>query len=292
MAGGWDPLSRSTLKKVTRVMENPLRKAVMAASWYREGEHRPTNKAVRQVTRSPRVEAVLIVEQLRLAARILGKAAPAMLALAQSRGAERWRAQLLTAAAVVKQVLGKKLDSLGSPDTCFQEWEKFWRAWPRQWCSLLRRFLQEVTAHEDHFVAACSTHGYQTVDLEVESEVDMVFPCSFCGKFFESKGAKDAHERTLHHVRHVLRNKVAGTVCRFCLTDYHTRPRLRVHLTRGRGVCVRAALALPDLPADVAAAENEAERVATRDTRAQGKSELAGLPAVRLLGPLPRNVHV
>ena len=140
--------------------------------------HRPTNKQVRQQLAVPCIEALLVSEQLRCAARLSTHGLDAIFALAQSAGARAWKQGLIAALEVFRALLLDKLSSLPVPHEDPRAWEQFWRAWPSQWHQLQGIFLQRAVEREDEFYQLCRSAGVALTSQAAGQEGADV-PCPF-----------------------------------------------------------------------------------------------------------------
>ena len=142
------------------------------------------------------------------------------------------------------------------------------------------------------FLTACARHGIQTLGVEPdESEEDTVYPCSLCGHFFNSKAAQQGYMQGKHRARDPLRDRVVGSTCQFRLVNFHSRVRLRTHLTRGNASCVTAARSLRLLTQEEIQAEDAKETEEAQEAKLlgqvrDGRSLLLDGPADRYGGSL------
>ena len=95
LAGTWDPLPSSSLRRISTAYNRPFRAIVGPRGPPAEGEHRMTDAAIRSMLGIARVEAAIAVEQFRTAARISRGGCTHLLALVQSEAGSQWRRQLL-----------------------------------------------------------------------------------------------------------------------------------------------------------------------------------------------------
>ena len=92
-----------------------------------------------------------------------------------------------------------------------------------------------------HVKSACKDSSVPVVadnepDVPVAGPVT-TFDCTDCDRKFKSEVALAGHRHRQHSVKNKFRSLVDGTICRACLTDYHTRYRIINHLSSDSKAC-------------------------------------------------------
>ena len=88
------------------------------------------------------------------------------------------------------------------------------------------------------------------------------------------------HEARVHQVRHVAHSIAINGVCPFCSNDYHSRPRLKLHLKYGTKSCRESAAAGdgPIIPSDLVDEAAKQEAASWRKFRQLGIRDDASIP--------------
>ena len=96
------------------------------------------------------------------------------------------------------------------------------------------------------------------------------------------KGALTRHKQRAHGAEHPAQRYAAGSFCHSCCTEFHSRPRLVLHLRHSSAACLRAWMAaLPPLDDQVLSELRAAEKEERGELRAERRSfHKAWLPAV------------
>ena len=248
--------------------------------------------------------AVLAAARLRFAAR-LSRRAPAYLhSLVQSSAGSPWRQAVLADLQWLAIVMRDKVGELPPPLADPEAWEHLWQHWPFAWLGLVKSFLRRAAEDPRATLVSAAAVGVVPVDaLDADAAPDGADPpaadlerhgpfvppppavvtCYECGLSFARLAGLKVHARVVHGVRRPGHRFVANGVCPACGGDYRNRLRCLQHLERASQPC-RAALdagLLPEVAPDVLAEAEVTDRLWRRSARAEGRSELAGLPAIR-----------
>ena len=116
------------------------------------------------------------------------------------------------------------------------------------------------------------------VDAAGDSDEERL--CVECGRDFVSLRALFSHMRHAHGRRDPARDKLTGSVCPACGSEFWMRDRLLRHV-RTVPSCRVVVLGLPDLAPHVAAEQDAVGREHLRSNRRAGRHMLAGPPVVR-----------
>jgi transposase-like protein len=211
---------------------------------------------------------------LRFAAR-LANAGEAMIAIAQSAGANPWKKDLIADLRFLHTTLSPKLDCICP--TLLDDWIKLWREHTEKWKQIVALFLQRVAAKPGRALALEAVN----LELPVERKVQ----CDLCDMTFETPAALQVHKRHKHQHRARERDLVTGSVCAVCGNDYRTRFRAIQHL-RSVYAC-KAAVDRGDVPRrpqveiDAADAVEGSKQGARSRLKGPHAHALAGLPMIR-----------
>ena len=189
------------------------------------------------------------------------------------------------ALSIMRRMLAPLLDALPSPDadTDLAAWTSYMAKFPWAWRNQMRKFRGEALQdHTRYQQIAAAVRGLAADDADDSEDAEWMCGLDECFQVFQTHRALKLHQLHSHGVRKRAHRFVAGSVCPECGRDWHTRARLIWHLERpgGRQACQLALQsgAWPELDqADIEAAD-AAERMARRERRRAGQSELAGPP--------------
>ena len=193
-------------------------------------------------------------------------------------------------------------------------WEALWRKHPGAWHGLVRKMVQQAADEPAAFLAAlakvsgeaeaevCDEAGEDEAAVQVHPSVAadvpaapaaaagavepavVSFACAVCDKQFASRRGLMCHGTHAHKRQRPAARFVVTSICPGCGNDYRTRLRALEHVERGSALCRQAVIGggLGLVPADpvVVAAADDADRIWRRQARAEGRSELAGPPAL------------
>ena len=138
---------------------------------------------------------------------------------------------MLTAMAWLSAVMSPKLDELGDALQQPEVWEQFWLQWPHQWSSILMQALKRDAAAVQQMAALrVETSGGEDAD----EQRDAGHVCEQCNRAFTTHKALCANQQKVHGRRRAVRSLLWGTVCPWCLREFHTVSRAMGHLERGK----------------------------------------------------------
>ena len=101
------------------------------------------------------------------------------------------------------------------------DWVEFAREKPTQWKTLVKRAMKRSILSPEAFPVS----GFLVQPAEI-------LECAECGKNCRGMGGLRAHQFRVHGRRCESRLFALGSVCRWCMTDFRTRPRLIVHFRK------------------------------------------------------------
>ena len=167
------------------------------------------------------------MQKLRLAARFTRFAAPHVLALAQSAGAEQWRSMVLAAATAMQAMLPAKLGTLPQPVQDPEAWVTLCPAFPSQWKARLDCLQKSVLLDPVRALAvlqATPNLGFPVIDEVAEAEDQDKFLGGLCDRLFATRGARAVHRAKTHDVGTYayLKQFVFDGTCPVCGTLFHT----------------------------------------------------------------------
>ena len=101
------------------------------------------------------------------------------------------------------------------------DWVEFAREKPAQWKTRVKRAMKRSILSPETFPVS----GFLVQPAEM-------LECAECGKNCRGMGGLRAHQFRVHGRRCESRLFALGSVCRWCMTDFRTRPRLIVHFRK------------------------------------------------------------
>ena len=101
------------------------------------------------------------------------------------------------------------------------DWVAFARGKPAQWKTRVKRAAKRTILSPEAFPVS----GFLVPPAEM-------VVCNDCGKVCRGVGGLRAHQFRVHGKRCESRLFALGSVCRWCMTDFRTRPRLIVHFRK------------------------------------------------------------
>ena len=101
------------------------------------------------------------------------------------------------------------------------DWVVFVREKPAQWKTRVKRAVKRSILSPETFPVS----GFLVQPAEMTE-------CAECGKICRGMGGLRAHQFRVHRRRCEPRLFALGSVCRWCMTDFRTRPRLIVHFRK------------------------------------------------------------
>ena len=101
------------------------------------------------------------------------------------------------------------------------DWVAFARDKPAQWKTRVKRAVKKSILSPETFPVS----GFLVQPAEMTE-------CADCGKICRGMGGLRAHQFRVHGRRCESRLFALGSVCRWCMTDFRTRPRLIVHFRK------------------------------------------------------------
>ena len=119
------------------------------------------------------------------------------------------------------------------------------------------------------------------------SDPYLPFACLECEAVcFTARGLR-SHRARVHAYRHPARLYASGSYCPSCVTQFHTRPRLLVHLKYTKVKCLRQLMALrTPLDNETVIELDRADERERQRLRRIGESQWrARIPSIRLSGP-------
>ena len=202
-------------------------------------------------TQCPLPMEMLYLQRIRLFTHLL-KEADIFMIFAVLRNHEiardsSWLSALRNALTWMQQQIGGSdaLEEVSKIDT-YEAWEN-----GRQHVHSLRKAIKAAErAHQLRVRAYCDLYDAEKEQSELlremqwekevvveEPEGHALFPCSMCDFQATSQAALATHEQRKHNMRAALRLFLEDGVCRICAKQFHTRPRLLVHLHHGQTNC-------------------------------------------------------
>ena len=153
------------------------------------------------------------------------------------------------------------------------DWVAFARDKPAQWKTPVKRAVKKSILSPEAFPVS-----------EFPVQPPEMTECLDCGKMCRGMGGLRAHQYRVHGRRCESRLFALGSVCRWCMTDFRTRPRLIVHF-RKCPACVDGMrmYGMSTLEPDEMKELDIADRALAASMKRQGRSfvDAAGEPAHR-----------
>eukprot|EP00929_Paragymnodinium_shiwhaense_P069913 TRINITY_DN35330_c1_g2_i1.p1 TRINITY_DN35330_c1_g2~~TRINITY_DN35330_c1_g2_i1.p1 ORF type:complete len:985 (+),score=178.25 TRINITY_DN35330_c1_g2_i1:183-2957(+) len=170
-------------------------------------------------------------------------------------------------------------DDMPDPNQDIRKWED--AAAKKSWPTKVKAFFETLPVK----LALAEGHrGGAGVDVELTT------PVICCGKTLRTPSAVLTHNIMKHNHRNAYKAYAFNdATCRGCMMNYHTRPRLLVHLDGTNCVSLMQKAGIPPLSAEQIEADDEVDRAAKRLLRQRGRhATFADRPPVRVEGPPPR----
>ena len=205
---------------------------------------------------------------------------------------------------LVRTTLEDKLCSLPDPRQHLGPWLHLIRGSPAEWMQLLKLFLSRSTSVARSTEASAQDVG--TPAAPSPPSLAVIFQCSECDFFCDTAAGLGTHRMKEHGYRHEVRSLVgSSSVCRVCMVQFWTRPRLLRHLRERKAARCTPCLDLlrtfaqPIDPEHVKELDAEEAAACQRSRRQGSQRPLVLGPPVPAYGPrrnfpghtLPKPIH-
>ena len=179
---------------------------------------------------------------------------------------------------------------LTDPDIDFQRWLTILASHPTYWKKLVNRAVRHsvlqrsnihhVTEfHRNVYKALASQGGTMDLPVARQSSTQSRFGCMTCGLRCRNKAGEGAHMFRAHHQVAEVRHFFDETHCPFCMKEFHTFTRIKMHL-RSSANCLEGLrnrrLSCPIAPGSGSGQDTQLAR-----------SQQGSLPVQVAFGPLP-----